>query len=75
MKTIYEDDIYPDELISHNRREDYRGKTIKQILAQHPNPKQFIRSFNRSNKYCLSDEIAVDRKLAGHFNSGWQRNG
>ena len=56
MKIIYEDTLYP------GSTKKYQGKTIGEILEDHPNPISFITQFNKSNKYCLSDEIAVNRK-------------
>lgn len=60
MKILYEDDLYPDDRSRPQRSDKYRGKTIGQILLEHPNPRAFIKSFNRSNKFCLSDGIAID---------------
>lgn len=58
MIILYNDSIYPS-----SKRGPYKGKTIGEILNTHPNPDAFIRHFNQhNNKYCLSDEIAVDIK-------------
>lgn len=76
MTIIYEDDIYPEDLLDQNvtRRKKYEGKTIKQILEEHPDPSKFVSQFNKSNKYCLSDEVAVNRTHYGNFRRNWQRN-
>lgn len=68
MKVIYEDDLYPGTV------KKYKGKTIGEILEKHNNPRSFIMQFNRSNKYCLSDEVAVAISPHGNFKRGWQRN-
>ena len=69
MRVIYEDDLYEGTV------KKYQGKTIGQILKEHPNPKSFITQFNSRNKnMCLSDEIAVNVRSLGNFKRGWQRN-
>lgn len=74
MTIIYEDDIYPEDLLNNANINKFKDKTIREILENRPDPKKFISVFNRSNKYCLSDEIGVVRKHLGGFINGWQRN-
>ncbi len=74
MKVIYEDDLYPEDLLTDKNRKRYEGKTIKQILEEHPDSGRFVSQFNKSNKYCLSDEVAVNRVHYGNFKRNWQRN-
>lgn len=64
MRIIYEDDIYP------GTTRKYVGKTIKQILEESPNPIGFIKGFNvRNNNMCISDEIRIDKRRIGAFQS------
>lgn len=59
MTILYSDSMYPS-----SKRGPYKGKTIGEILEEHPNPETFIRNFAKNGKYCLSDEVVV-RKWGG----------
>lgn len=66
MTILYSDSMYPS-----SKRGPYKGKTIGEILEEHPNPDAFIKHFNEhNNKYCLSDEVGVVARSGGMGKKG-----